>query len=220
MRCNLAPLNEPSFKTTFFQSYSLPRANFITHTYFFFPYQHEVSSPSVIYLEVALLLPKCCWQGNLLRGIVNSYCSYLDIYISRKIRLCVVDFEGKFQTNLQAKLINFLVWKFRSTYYANSYLIFFRICQIHCFFTYCCCYSKELTDLNCDFCMKLQFKYVNFLEQQQQCVKSSGFDKFCKKQKKNEYNRFEFPDQKVDWFGRKVGLKFAYKINYTQPDFS
>ena len=27
---------------------------------------------------------------------------------------CVVDLEGKFQTNLQAKLINFLAWKFRS----------------------------------------------------------------------------------------------------------
>ena len=41
-------------------------------------------------------------------------CSYLDIYISRKTRLCVVDLEGKYQTNIQAKLINFLVWKFRS----------------------------------------------------------------------------------------------------------
>ena len=34
----------------------------------------------------------------------TPHCSYLDIYISRKIRLCVVDLEGKFQTNLQAKL--------------------------------------------------------------------------------------------------------------------
>ena len=40
--------------------------------------------------------------------------SYLDIYISLKNRLCVVDLEGKFQTNLWAKLINFLVRKFRS----------------------------------------------------------------------------------------------------------
>ena len=43
-----------------------------------------------------------------------SHCSYLDIYISRKIRLCVVDFEGKFQANLQAKLFISLVWKFNS----------------------------------------------------------------------------------------------------------
>ena len=44
----------------------------------------------------------------------SAHCSYLDIYISQKIRLCVVDVEVKFQTNLQAKLVNFLVWKFRS----------------------------------------------------------------------------------------------------------
>ena len=48
------------------------------------------------------------------------------IYISRKIRLCVVDLEGKFQTNLQAKLINFLVWKFRSTILLLLLLIFQR----------------------------------------------------------------------------------------------
>ena len=34
---------------------------------------------------------------------------YLDIYISRKIRLCLVDLEGKFQTTLQAKDTNFLI---------------------------------------------------------------------------------------------------------------
>ena len=44
----------------------------------------------------------------------SPHCSYLDIYISLKIRLCVVNLEGNFQTNLQAKLLNFLVWKFRS----------------------------------------------------------------------------------------------------------
>ena len=60
------------------------------------------------------------------------HCSYLDIYISRKIRLCVADLKGKFQTNLQAKLLNFLVWKFR--YIILIFLLFFcRICQINCF---------------------------------------------------------------------------------------
>ena len=44
----------------------------------------------------------------------SPQCSYLDIYISRKIRLCKGDFEGKFQFNLQAKSITFLGWKFRS----------------------------------------------------------------------------------------------------------
>ena len=39
----------------------------------------------------------------------NSHCSYLNIYISRKIRLCVVDLEGQFQTTLQAKPINLFI---------------------------------------------------------------------------------------------------------------
>ena len=42
------------------------------------------------------------------------HCNYLDIYISRKIRLCVVDLDGQFQTTLPVKDINLLIWKFRS----------------------------------------------------------------------------------------------------------
>ena len=56
--------------------------------------------------------------------LYNAHCSYLDIYISQKIRLCVVDLEDKSQTNLQAKLLNFLVWKFKSVI-----LIFFYFLQ-------------------------------------------------------------------------------------------
>ena len=57
-------------------------------------------------------------------GDMASHCSYLDIYISQKIRLFVVDLEEvKFQTNLQAKLINFLVWKFKSIIWI--FLLFF-----------------------------------------------------------------------------------------------
>ena len=52
-----------------------------------------------------------------------AHCSYLDIYISRKIRLCVVDLEGQFQTSLQPKLINFFTWKFRSV--ILIFLLFF-----------------------------------------------------------------------------------------------
>ena len=40
------------------------------------------------------------------------HCSYLDIYISQNIRLCKGDFEGKFETILQAKGISFFIWKF------------------------------------------------------------------------------------------------------------
>ena len=61
----------------------------------------------------------------------NSHCSYLDIYISRKIRLCVVDLEGKFQTNLQAKLQLFILEI--QIYYTQFSSIFWRICQIQCF---------------------------------------------------------------------------------------
>ena len=39
----------------------------------------------------------------------SAHCSYLDIYISQKIRLCKGDFEGKFQTSVQASIMNFLV---------------------------------------------------------------------------------------------------------------
>ena len=67
------------------------------------------------------------------RTVTCTHCSYLDIYISQKIRLCVVDLEGKFQTIIQAKLINFLVWKFRSIIRTHFSSIFCRICQIHCF---------------------------------------------------------------------------------------
>jgi len=50
---------------------------------------------------------------NKMSSSPHTHCSYLDIYISQKIRLCVVDLEGKVQTNVQAKLLNFLVWKFK-----------------------------------------------------------------------------------------------------------
>ena len=48
-------------------------------------------------------------------------------------------------------------------------------------FTHWCCYSKELKYLNCNCWIKSKFKHVNSLEWQQQCVKSSEFEKFCKK---------------------------------------
>ena len=41
--------------------------------------------------------------------MVDARCSYLDIYISQNIRLYKGDFEGQFQTTLQAKDINFLI---------------------------------------------------------------------------------------------------------------
>jgi hypothetical protein len=32
---------------------------------------------------------------------IRAHCSYLEIYISQKIRLCNGDFEGKFQASVQ-----------------------------------------------------------------------------------------------------------------------
>ena len=72
--------------------------------------------------------PKSHWTQTscslYFNNTMHTVLSYLDIYISRKIRLCVVDFLGKFQTNLPAKLINFLVWKFK--YIILIFLLFFE----------------------------------------------------------------------------------------------
>ena len=56
-----------------------------------------------------LLINHTWWQGH------HVHCSYFVIYISQKIRLCKGNFEGKFQTSVQAScsIMNFLVWKFR-----------------------------------------------------------------------------------------------------------
>ena len=53
------------------------------------------------------------------------HCSYLNIYISRKISPCVVDLEGQFQTTLQAKDIKFMIWKFNSITYLFSFSFYF-----------------------------------------------------------------------------------------------
>ena len=51
------------------------------------------------------------WRWQL--GAARPHCGYLDIYISQKIRLCKGDFESKFQTSVQASIMNFLVRKFK-----------------------------------------------------------------------------------------------------------
>ena len=53
----------------------------------------------------------------------SAHCSYLDIYISPNIRLWKGDFEGKFQSNIQAKTINFIIWKCR--FILLIFLLFF-----------------------------------------------------------------------------------------------
>ena len=62
--------------------------------------------------------------GALKKGWVftSPHCSLLDIYISQKTRL---NLEDQFQTSLEAKLINFLIWKFRSI--ILIFLLFFAV---------------------------------------------------------------------------------------------
>ena len=97
----------------------------------------------------------------------TPHCSYLNIYISQNIRLCKGDFEGKFQTILLAKVIIFFIWKFRFIIFIFP-LVFAEFVKSAAFYTL-----------------------------QQQCAKSSGFDKFCKKQKENENNKSELSDRKI-----------------------
>jgi predicted membrane metal-binding protein len=127
-----------------------------------------------------------------------AHCSYLDIYISRKIRLCVVDFVGKFQTNLPAKPINFLVWKFKSI--ILIFLLFFA----------------EFVKSTAFYTLLLLFQKVDIFELQfhakitiQICQLFRIATTVCKKavdltnSEKNKIRisiirRSEFPDQKVD----------------------
>ena len=55
----------------------------------------------------------------------KAHCSLLDIYISQKTKLCVVNLEDQFQMSLEAKLINFLIWKFKSI--ILIFLLFFAV---------------------------------------------------------------------------------------------
>ena len=56
-----------------------------------------------------------CWT--------TLHCSYLDIHISQKIRLCNGDFEDKFQASVQASIMNILIWKFN--FIMLIFLLFF-----------------------------------------------------------------------------------------------
>ena len=63
------------------------------------------------------------WSGQVCT--TAAHCSLLDIYISQKTRLCVVNLEDQFQMSLEAKLINFLIWKFKSI--ILIFLLFFAV---------------------------------------------------------------------------------------------
>ena len=89
----------------------------------------------------------------------HSHCSYWDIYISQKIRLCEGDFESKFQTIVQASIMNFLIWKFRSI--TLIFLLFFaRVVKSTAFCTQLLLFQKGSV-VSVTF---LQLKHVKSLE--------------------------------------------------------
>ena len=70
----------------------------------------QIKKIEIIYYLNFLTLKHQVYLSSIVTG---THCSYLDIYISQKISLCNGDFEGKFQTNTQASIMNFLIWKWK-----------------------------------------------------------------------------------------------------------
>ena len=69
-------------------------------------------------------------SGSIILG--HSHCSYLDIYISRKIRLCVIYLEGKISNQPTGQTPQLFGLEIQ-IYYTHFSSIFFRSCQIQCF---------------------------------------------------------------------------------------
>ena len=78
-------------------------------------------------------------------------------------------------------------------------------------FTYSCCCSKELTCLNCYLMQKSQFKHVNSLEQQRQCVKSTGFTNSAKNRRKMSKINLHFQIIKLIVFVCRLDLNLPSK---------
>ena len=90
------------------------------------------------------------------------HCSLLDVYISQKTRLCAVNLEDQFQTCLVAKLINFLIWKFRSI--ILIFLLFFAgIVKSIAFCTLLLLFQR-VEVLKLQFDAKMWLKHFNLFE--------------------------------------------------------
>ena len=105
-----------------------------------------------------------------------AHCRYLDIYISQNIRLCNGDFEGRFQTSLQTRIMIIFIWKFISI--IPIFLLFFAgVVKFTAFCTQLPLFQKGWN------------VWITFLHQIAtwichvigECPKSSGFDNSCKK---------------------------------------
>ena len=95
----------------------------------------------------------CNPYANLLE-VTLPHCSYLDIYISRKIRLCIV--FGRQMSNQTTGQTPQLFGLIIQIYYTHFSSIFLQNLSNPVLFTHCCCYVAMLTCLNYDFCIKCQ----------------------------------------------------------------
>ena len=68
----------------------------------------------------------------------HAHCCYLAIYISRKIRLCIVDFRANFKPTYSPN---------SSTFWSGIIIVIFHL------FCHRWRYFKELTGLNCNICI-------------------------------------------------------------------
>ena len=129
--------------------------------------------------------------------------SFLDIYISWKFRLIwKANFKPAYRPNSSS------FWSGNSNLLYSIFFYFVQDFSNPVLFAHSHCYSKELKYLSCELKQNCDSHVLTILEWQQQCAKSTGFDNFCKNRRKI-----------VEEFGQQVGLKFAFQINYTQPDF-
>ena len=92
----------------------------------------------------------------------NPHCSYLDIYISQKIRLCEGDFESKFQTSVQP--VSWFFWSENSDLLNSFSFYFLQELSNPLLFAHSYCYFKKVEMFESHFCIKLQLEYVKSLE--------------------------------------------------------
>ena len=93
---------------------------------------------------------------------LNAHCSYLNIYISWKIRLCLVDLEGQVQVNFLTKPIISFIWKFKSIILIFA-LFFAGVVKSSAFCTLLMLFPRvEILELQFD--AKMWLKWFNLLE--------------------------------------------------------
>ena len=110
----------PSGYTLIFITTSLPHL-FKVHILLDFNGHATQSSVSTnLMFSQSFFMHQCC--------NTKAHCSLLDIYISQKTRLCVVNLEDQFQTCQTHQLFNLKI----QIYYINFSSIFCSSCQIKC----------------------------------------------------------------------------------------